>query len=173
MAFKTDSIKLKNYADATARDAAITSAATGDIALTAGALQVYNTATSSWSNVDSAPYYPANEVLSALSGDVVIPASTNYTNVTYYVTADQDADNDSSADHAIKIKGIAEYGLGARVEIINGSGDELVITKNVIADVDFKDPSGSTVSQITIDIGKRALFLKTSAANWQVIILTL
>lgn len=170
MAFKTDSIKLKNYANATARDAAIASAASGDIALTAGALQVY---TSSWSNVDSVPYYPANEVLSALSGDVVIPASANYTNVTYYVTADQDVGNDSSADHAIKIKGTSEYGLGARVEIINGSGDELVITKSVIADVDFKDPSGSTVSQITIDIDKRALFLKTSAANWQVIILTL
>jgi len=172
MAFKTDSIKLKNYADATERDAAIPPAnvSAGDVALTDGTLQVYTT---SWNNVKTAPAHSLNEILSSIGTDVTVPASTNYTNVTYYVTADQDVDNDSTPDYAIKIKNPSEYGAGARVEVINGSADELVITKYQNADVDFKDPANSTVSSITITNTQRALFLKTTAANWQVIILAL
>ena len=51
MAFKTDSIKLKNYANNSARDAAIGSPANGDLAVNNGTLQIYN---GSWGAVGPA-----------------------------------------------------------------------------------------------------------------------
>ena len=51
MAFKTDSIKLKNYADDADRDAAIASPANGDLAVNNGSLQIYN---GSWGAVGPA-----------------------------------------------------------------------------------------------------------------------
>ena len=51
MAFKTDSIKLKNYANNSARDAAIDSPANGDLAVNNGTLQIYN---GSWGAVGPA-----------------------------------------------------------------------------------------------------------------------
>lgn len=48
MAFKTDSIKLNNYTDAAARNTAIPSPAKGDLAVTDGVLQIWDT---SWADV--------------------------------------------------------------------------------------------------------------------------
>ena len=173
MAFKTDSIKLKNYADASARNSAITSPSAGDLALTAGSLQVY---TSAWANVDTAPSHSYNAKLASFDGsDQTIPSSTGYTFVTYYVTADQDTNNDGSPDtnHALKIKPVAEYGAHARVEIINGSNDQLVISKNNGSDQDF-DWNGTNATTVDIGIGQRAIFLRIgNGARWEVIVLSL
>lgn len=50
MAFKTDSIKLNNYTDAAARNTAIPSPAKGDLAVTDGVLQIWDT---SWADVST------------------------------------------------------------------------------------------------------------------------
>ena len=172
MAFKTDSIKLKNYADASARNSAIGSPASGDVALTNGTLQVYHS--SAWANVDTAPSHSYNVKLDTFDGsDVVIPASTGYTLVTYYVTADQDTNNDGNANHALKIKPVAEYGAHARVEIINYSDDQLIISKNAGSDTNF-NWAGNAVATVDVGIGQRALFLRVGGgAAWEVIMLSL
>ena len=171
MAFKTDSIKLKNYADVSARNSAIASPAAGDVALTGGVLQVY---TSAWANVDTAPSPSHNVKLDTFDGnDVVILASTGYTLQTYYVTADQDTNNDGSANHALKIKPAADYGTSARVEIINASNDQLIVSKNGGSDANFI-LSGGSVATAEIGIGQRALFLRLGTGTaWEVVILSL
>lgn len=171
MAFKTDSIKLKNYADVSARNTAIGSPAAGDVALTNGVLQVY---TSAWANVDTAPSHSHNAKLDTFdSSDVVIPASTGYNLVTYYVTVDQDADNDTTADHALKIKPAADYGTSARVEIINASNDQLIVSRNGGGDANFL-LSGDSVLTVEIGTGQRALFLRLgTGTTWEVVILSL
>ena len=50
MALKTDSIRLKNYADIAERNNEIPSPDEGELAITAGVLQIYD---SSWANVSS------------------------------------------------------------------------------------------------------------------------
>lgn len=172
MAFKTDSIKLKNYADVSARNSAISSPAAGDVALTNGILQVY---TSSWANVDTAPSHSYNAKLDTFdASDVVILSNTGWSLVTYYVTADQDAGNDGTADHALKIKTTADYATSARVEIINNSNDQLIVSRNNPSSDNNFLLGGSSVGTVTIGIGQRALFLRFgNGATWEVVVLSL
>jgi len=170
MAFKTDSIKLKNYADDSARNAAFTSpypaAAAGDIVVNAGALQVYSG--SAWSSIDTSPSSSNTVRTTTWSADATLPDSLELESLVYYNTT-------SSGAHRLKIPNISSYGSNAKLEIINGANTQLQLVKELGADQDFwwRASSGSQVATIEIGPGQRALLLKTAAAYWEVIVLTL
>ena len=73
MALKTDSIRLKNYADIAERNTGIPSPDEGELAITGGVLQIYD---SSWANVSSGGGGGASEL--AQLDDVSSSPSTQY-----------------------------------------------------------------------------------------------
>lgn len=74
MALKTDSIRLKNYADIAERNTGIPSPDEGELAITGGVLQIYD---SSWANVSSGGGGGGAEELAQLD-DVSSSPSTQY-----------------------------------------------------------------------------------------------
>ena len=163
MAFKTDSIKLKNYADSSARNAAIASPAGGDIAVNAGALQFYNGTT--WKSIDTSPSNSNIVRTATWTGDVTLSDGVDIESLVYYnkVTA---------GVHQLKIPNVGSYSSNAKLEIINGTNTQLQLGKEDAADPHFLS-SGSQVTTIEIGPGQRALLLKTTTTYWEVIVLTL
>ena len=105
----------------------------------------------------------------AWNASVTIENGLNIINAVYYNTTAQ------GTTHALKIHPPTSYPANARVEVINGSSATMYITRNNTGtDAQFRwQANGGLQNQIDIGIGQRAVFLKTSAANWDVIVLSL
>ena len=171
MAFKTDSIKLKNYASDSARNTAFTSpyptAAAGDIVVNAGALQVYSG--SAWNSIDTSPSSSNTVRTAAWIASTTLPDGLELESLVYYNTMPPGA-------HQLKIPNVSSYGSNAKLEIINGANIQLQLARELVADQSFwwrASSSGAQVTTIEIGPGQRALLLKTAAAYWEVIVLTL
>ena len=163
MAFKTDTIRLKNYSS----DGAITDKAQGDLAVVSDILKYYNG--SAWAAVDTVPAFTQTQVnTSNLASDVTIASGTNLSLVTYYNTGAQ-------GSNAVKIKKPVEYNSNARVEIINGSSGAMTITKFDSGDPSFNWEAGTgSVTTVAIGLGQRALFLRPgTSTTWEVVVLSL
>ena len=200
MAFKTDTIRLKNFAN----DGAVTGEAQGELAVVSNVLKYYNG--SAWNAIDvSSAIVLSNfnagvvetagqftdsdtKIMSSAAIDdringkfsnvvkhdawnaaVTIENGLNIINAVYYNTTAQ------GSTHALKIHPPTSYPANARVEVINGSSATMYITRNNTgADAQFRwQANGGLQNQIDIGIGQRAVFLKTAAANWDVIVLSL
>lgn len=105
----------------------------------------------------------------AWSGDVELSSGTTINNLIFYSTTNQ------GNTHALAIPPVGSFGAFAQVQVINGSSDDMHITRKTPAsDASFNlQAGGGTVNQIDIGLGQKALFLKTTAANWEVIVLSL
>ena len=164
-AFKTDSIKLKVFADTGARNTQLTANGTsGELCNVDGSLQI--STGSGWTAVDATSF--SNTVNHAVwSGHVELASGVTTLSVVYYNTTAQ------GNTHELRIPPVAEYQDNAQVQVINGSPDDMHITKKAGSDADFNWASnGGSVAQIDIGHGQRALFLKTSA-KWEVIVMAL
>ena len=166
MAFKTDSIKLKNYASDSARNTAIASPAGGDIAVNAGALQFYNG--TAWKSIDTSPSHSNTVRTTAWSAPTTLPDGLELESLVYYNTMPPGA-------HQLKIPNVSSYGSNAKLEIINSANTQLQLAKESGSDQSFywRASSGAQVTTIEIGPGQRALLLKTAAVYWEVIVLTL
>ena len=210
MAFKTDTIRLKAFANDTARDNASLAPADGELCVSNGNLQIYDS--SAWSAVDSSSaltisnfhadtYQTAAEVAGsfgdndtsfltsaatddridskvlvnantvkhdAWSGNLELGSGSTVNNVVFYNTTQQ------GNTHTLTIPPPTDYPPMAQVQVINGSSEDMHITKKAGGNPDFNWQSGGgSVSQIDIGIGQRVLFLKTSGSSWDVITLSL
>ena len=166
MAFKTDSIKLKNYADTSARNTAIASPAAGDIALTGGILQVY---TSAWTNVDTTPSHSNTVHTASWSGNITLVKDANVESLVFYNITD-------STGHSLLIPPVANYGTHAQLQVVNGSDKPMTLAKESGSDQSFwwrASDNSAQVTTVDLGLGQRALFLKTAANYWEVIVLSL
>jgi len=205
MAFKTDSLRLKNYSPtgAGAPDG-IGTVSQGELAVVSNVLKYYNG--TGWNAIDvSSAIVLSNfnagvietagqftdsdtKIMSSAAIDdringkfsnvvkhdawnaaVTIESGLNIINAVYYNTTAQ------GTTHALKIHPPTSYPSNARVEVINGSAASMYVTRNnTSSDASFNwQSNGGTQTQIDIGIGQRAMFVKTSAAHWDVIVLSL
>jgi hypothetical protein len=168
MPFKTDTVKLTRYAN----DGAVPgTAAEGMVALvgsaSSAALKFYD---GSWKSIDSNPSNSNSVKSNTWSSIVTLPDGTDIESLVYFNTTD-------STGYTIKVPPVASYGVNAKLEIINSSLTTMSLVRETTAsDQQFwwrqSNPS-SQLAQIDIGPSQRALFLKTAAAYWEVIVLTL
>ena len=162
MAFKSDSIRLKNYA----ATGDVSGPAQGELAIVSNALNYYNG--SAWSAVDSS-FSNLNAVQHQAWGSTQqLPSGTSVASLVYYNTTDQ-----NYSTYELQIPPIASYAAYAQVHVINGSPAMMRITRQDAGDASFNwQTGGGTVNQVDIGLGQRALFMKTST-KWEVVVLSI
>mgnify|MGYP006234432355 CR=1 FL=1 len=165
MSFKTDTIKLKRYTSEP-------TGAEGVIALVGASsgnarVKYYD---GSWKGIDSTPSNSNTIMSTPWNASLTLTKNIDVESLVYYNLTD-------STGYTLKVPPVGNYGAHAQVQVINGSDKTLNIAReDAGADELFwwrgSDPS-ARVATIEIGPSQRALFLKTSAAYWEVIVLTL
>lgn len=168
MSFKTDTMKLTRYAN----DGAVPgSAAEGMVALigTAASAEIkfYDGA---WKSIDANPSNSNSIKSDAWAGDIVLANATNLESLVYYNVTD-------STGFTLKVPPVAAYGIQTKLEIINDSSQTLSLIRETSAsDEQFwwrQSNPAAQVAQVDIGPSQRALFLKTAAIYWEVVVLSI
>ena len=164
MSFKTDTIKLKRYtSDPSGSEGVV--ALVGASSGTAS-LKYYDGA---WKPIDSSPSNSNTIKANSWSGDVTLAKDTNVESLVFYNITD-------SSSHTLKIPAVTNYGTHAQLQIINGSNKAMTLAKEQGSDQSFwwrASNPGAQVTSVSLGLGQRALFLKTAANYWEVIVLSL
>ena len=164
MSFKTDTIKLKRYTSdpsGTEGVVALVGASSGT-----AALKYYDGA---WKSIDSSPSNSNTIYTASWSGNVTLVKDTNVESLVFYNITD-------SSSHSLLIPPIANYGTHAQLQVVNGSNKAMTLAKESGGDQSFwwrASNNSAQVTTVSLGIGQRALFLKTAANYWEVIVLSL
>ena len=104
----------------------------------------------------------------AWNAAIEIASGANVNNAMFYNTTAQ-------GSYAMTIPPVGNYAAMAQVQVINGSNEDMHITRKDTSDPNFNWQANSvpSVTQIDIGIGQRAIFIKTAASNWDVVVLSL
>ena len=200
MAFKTDTIRLKNFAN----DGAVTGEAQGELAVVSNVLKYFNG--SGWNAIDvssaivlsnfntggveTAGQFTDSDAKIMSSAAIDDRINGKFSNFVKHDAWGGDVTLQSGTSiinaifyntttqgttHKLKIHPVASYPTNARVEVINGSNAVMNVTRNnTSSDQAFNwQAQGGNQTQIDIGIGQRAIFLKTASAKWDVIVLSL
>ena len=165
MSFKTDTIKLKRYTSeptGTEGVIALVGASSGN-----AHLKYYD---GSWKGIDSTPSNSNTIMSTPWNASLTLTKNIDVESLVYYNLTD-------STGYTLKVPPVENYGTHAQVQIINGSNTTLNIAReDAAADQQFwwraSNPSAQ-VATVEIAPGQRALFLKTTATYWEVIVLAL
>ena len=166
MSFKADTIKLKRL---TSDPSSPTDGLVALVGASSGtsALKYYDGA---WKSVDSSPSNSNTIHTASWSGNVTLVKDTNVESLVFYnITGMGGSDR-------LLIPPVANYGTHAQLQVINGSDKIMTLQKESGSDQRFwwrASNNSAQVTSITLGRGQRALFLKTSQAYWEVIVLSL
>lgn len=160
MAFKSDSIRLKNYTATTD----VAGPAQGELAVASNVLHYYNG--SAWSAVDSS--FTNLNIVKHTAWNAAIEISSGSTIASLVLLNTTSQGN----THALTLPGVSTYAAHAQIMIINGSDDDMVVTKKSSTSNFNWQGGGGSVSTVDIGKGQKAMFLK-SGSIWEVVVMSL